>query len=629
MAVPLCAGLLVELLRYDLERWRRALELTALAGFLLLVFTHRELLPTVTLTIFMLCGIRLALPREVAQRRQLLLMGFLVFLTTGISNQDPSFLLWAVIWTSVAAVTLLEHSWQQSAMLRRGPLAPAPLRKILPWTLAAAFVSVPFFLILPRISMGVRPFVGIGGFGGLRAGFSDVLDLGAGNGPIAGSAEVVLRIKPLGIDTPARLQRIQKNLALLRGVALESVRGNKWEGVPGAPGWGLARAIDVPDPQESEVLLYPEPTGLLPRPYTSFALQDQPPLGLRMLPGGGLAWLLPLRRSLTLHVFSGNLGPQGAVYPDYSNRIRGSRRAALVQTDPSHEPALRWSLKEAPGTLPPRMLAEHLTGVLLKFRYTLDNPSAAAANPLQDFLETTRAGHCEYFASALALALRARDVPARIVNGYRLGLWNPAGGYFVVTQNEAHSWVEYWDPAVQAWRVADPTPAAPPSALGESTWLGALRRLTDALQYQWDRNVVRFSDEDQLEGSAWVQARFDQAKAGVHALGAIRSAWFAAALLLPLVLWRFRRLLRLSGRDKEAIPEGIKSLRPLVNRTKKELPPLPGETLRTWMARLAVRRPDRADALSNLLFLAESVAYGEKPDPGLKRSAREESRHWG
>ena len=629
MALPLLGGFLVELLRYDLDRWRRLLEFTALGFFIILVLARTELLPAVTLTIFMLCGIRLALPREVQHRRQLLLMGFLLFLTTGISNQDPSFLFWVIVWTALASGILLELSWQRSALLRRGPIAPPPLRKVLPWTLAAALISVPFFLLLPRLALGIRPFVGIGGFGGARAGFSRILDLGAGKGPIAGNADVVLRIKPLGDPDPRALAKIQRNLALLRGVALESVHGSKWEAVAGDPGWGLDKPYDLPGARESEILLSPDPTGLLLRPYTRFAIQDPVPMSLRSLPGGQIAWSLPLRRSLTIRALHGELGPAGRIYPGLVQRLHGSRLAALLQTDPSHAAARRWSLREAPGETAPRALAEKLTQALLGFGYTLDNPSGRAQNPLQDFLENTRAGHCQYFASALALALRSRDVPARVVNGYRLGPWNDAGGYFVVTQNEAHSWVEYWDPDLQAWRVADPTPPAPPSALEQSTLIGAARRWADALQYHWDRHVVRFSDEDQVEGSAWIQGRFERVKAGTAAFGAARSAWIAVALLLPLLLWRLRA--RLPGRNpaKAQRPPGIKALKPLVKRAAKVLPPTPGETLRAWMARLARQRPERAGAILRLLGAVEVVAYGNQPDPGLKKMAAEEARNWG
>lgn len=628
MAAPLLAGLVVELLRYDLERWRRALELGALAYFLLLLLSRTELVPTVTLTIFALCGARLALPRELAQRRQLLLMGFLLFLTTGISNQDPSFLAWAVVWTALAAGVLLEHAWQRSAMLRRGPVAPPPLRKVLVWTLAAGLLAVPFFLVLPRLALGIRPFVGVGGFGGLRAGFSDTLDLGSGLGPIAGNQEVVLRIKPLGLVDERRLRRLRQSLALLRGQALETVRGQRWEAVPGDPGWPLQRPFDIPAGEGAELLLYPEPSGLLPRPYTGFALEDSIPFGLRILPGGGVGWMLPLRRILTLKVVHGAAGTDGMVFPGLAYRMRGSRRAGYLQTDPEHDAARRWSLREAPGDMAPRQLADRLNASFLKFAYSLENPSGGAANPLQDFLENSRAGHCQYFASALALALRSRGVPSRVVNGFRLGPWNEAGGYFLVTQNEAHSWVEYWDPAIEAWRVADPTPPAPPSVFGESSLSGAFRRWMDAMQYHWDRHVVRFSDEDQMEAGGWARSRFEAIRGKVGNLDATARTAIAFLVLVPLLLFRLRGRWPIRKPAEPPRPAGIKGLKPLLRRTSKAVPPQPSETLRAWMRRLAEQRPDRAGPLRDLLDAAEGVAYGSRPDPGLRRLATEEAKHW-
>ena len=45
-------------------------------------------------------------------------------------------------------------------------------------------------------------------------------------------------------------------------------------------------------------------------------------------------------------------------------------------------------------------------------------------DPVDDFLVNRKAGHCEYFASALALLLRSIDIQARIVNGFKGGDWN-------------------------------------------------------------------------------------------------------------------------------------------------------------------------------------------------------------
>lgn len=406
------------------------------------------------------------------------------------------------------------------------------------------------------------------------------------------------------------------------------MEGLKWQANPKEMGAPVLDRI-VGTGQEAEVFLYPSPTNLVPRPYPPFAFEGRPPVPLEPRPGGGLVWAVVVRRGLPLKLRYESAGRQGLVYPEAPGRMRGPRWSALVQVEPGHGAALRWSRKAVPGDLPPRELAQALVEAFGSFRYALDNPSGRAADPLEDFLERSRAGHCEYFASALALALRGRGVPARVVNGYRLGPYNDAGGYYLVTQNEAHSWVEYWDPVLGAWRVADPTPPAPPSSFGGQDLLAGLRKWTDALEYHWDRHVVRLSDEDQLAGAAWASGRLDRLAEGLRGSRSARlAAWGAALLVLALVGWRaWRRLPRLAAR-RQRPAFALRALAPLLRRTRTLAPPAEGETLRGWLGRLAALRPERQEALGALLAAAEGAAYGDRPDPGLKRRAAEEARHW-
>jgi len=249
------------------------------------------------------------------------------------------------------------------------------------------------------------------------------------------------------------------------------------------------------------------------------------------------------------------------------------------------------------------VLARTLESALRGFRYTLDNPSGRAANPLADFLDRTQAGHCEYFASAMALMLRARGIPARVVNGYRLGPWIPEGGYFRVSQDQAHSWVEYWDEG--RWRRADPTPAAPAGSGSSFAGLGTLSRWVDALSYRWERYVVRFSDQDQQAGLTWIQERW-QGWEWRWKRPSLGLSWTVAILLIAWTAWRTQGYWR-------PAPEGpgrIRALRPLLNAVRRSSPPKPGETARTWLLRLADHRPERQAALQQLADAIDADAYG-------------------
>ena len=68
--------------------------------------------------------------------------------------------------------------------------------------------------------------------------------------------------------------------------------------------------------------------------------------------------------------------------------------------------------------------------------------STADLDPVEDFLVNRKKGHCEYFASALALLLRSIDIPSRMVNGFKGGDWNELTETMNVRQKHAHSWVE-------------------------------------------------------------------------------------------------------------------------------------------------------------------------------------------
>ena len=88
--------------------------------------------------------------------------------------------------------------------------------------------------------------------------------------------------------------------------------------------------------------------------------------------------------------------------------------------------------------------ARHRATTCSATSYTLDLKRDERYEPLEDFLFVQKAGHCEYFASALAVMLRTVGVPTRSVNGFYGGEWNSYGHYLAVRQGDAHSWVEVW-----------------------------------------------------------------------------------------------------------------------------------------------------------------------------------------
>jgi hypothetical protein len=135
---------------------------------------------------------------------------------------------------------------------------------------------------------------------------------------------------------------------------------------------------------------------------------------------------------------------------------------------------------------------------LRTFRYTLELPATAREATLENFLFRRRAGHCEYFSTALAMLLREVGVPARNVNGFLGGTWNDFGQYLTVTMNEAHSWVEVYFPRY-GWVPFDATPAASTDlAKQQSAFFAPLRRVFDGLEHRWNKWILEYNIDTQV-----------------------------------------------------------------------------------------------------------------------------------
>jgi len=131
------------------------------------------------------------------------------------------------------------------------------------------------------------------------------------------------------------------------------------------------------------------------------------------------------------------------------------------------------------------------------FGYTLDL-KASGEQPLADFLFNIREGHCEYFATAMAVMLRTQGIATRIVNGFQEGEYNETADVYVVRQKNAHSWVEVYFPEKNAWIPFDPTPFAGQN--DGTTSVGILGRFdsyAEALEMFWIQYFVSFDNQEQ------------------------------------------------------------------------------------------------------------------------------------
>jgi len=170
------------------------------------------------------------------------------------------------------------------------------------------------------------------------------------------------------------------------------------------------------------------------------------------------------------------VGPDGIVHPVNNARpqiawfeedgafpwpIAAPELADTLIPGPLREPLGALSARWTAGASTTGQKLSNLTRHLRSgYRYSLSFERRLPVDPIEEFLFHQKEGHCEYFATALALLARAQGIPTRVVGGYRVSEYNDAGNYHIVRQRNAHTWVEAWVEG-RGWVTVDPTPPGP------------------------------------------------------------------------------------------------------------------------------------------------------------------------
>lgn len=152
------------------------------------------------------------------------------------------------------------------------------------------------------------------------------------------------------------------------------------------------------------------------------------------------------------------------------------RRASTVIPD-----AIKKQYLQIPSTLPQRVRdlakkvvagkdnaydkAEAIESFLrTNYQYApVVRPPPPGEDPVDFFLFNLKEDFCEYFASSMVMMLRADGIPARLVEGFTSGTFDPTLGKYVVKQVNAHAWVEAYFPGY-GWIEFEPTPSETPFA---------------------------------------------------------------------------------------------------------------------------------------------------------------------
>ena len=438
----------------------------------------------------------------------LAVLSFLMVLAAAVLTVDSTFLfaLAGFVLVAVAAFILMEmmHSLGKAPVLARDSHMQNPHRKlslaiavIAPVLLLLIFAGgAGIFFFLPRISAGFMNSQT--GSNEISTGFSDHVDLGR-IGEIQQSKTVVMHLKIDGDNLGDWAPK-------LRGVALNIFDGHTWSNVSPKrelvresygrfdldlhsrqflPSFGRSVHYRVTmEPFVTEVFfLLATPEGLEGN-YRSVA-ED----------GDGDVFDMDVEHPVTRYEAESQVRTLVAIHAspaaDYPSQIR-----QFYLQLPELDPRVKELAEKITANLetPYARATAIETYLRTHYRYTLQLPSTTPADPVANFLFRRKEGHCEYFASAMAIMLRTIGVPSRIVNGFSGGEFNDIDSQYVIRASDAHSWVEAYIPGA-GWVTFDPTPAG--DAQVRSPWDRVMMYM-DALSSFWREWVINYDLAHQL-----------------------------------------------------------------------------------------------------------------------------------
>ncbi|MGH9669346.1 MAG: transglutaminase TgpA family protein, partial [Terriglobales bacterium] len=453
-------------------------------------------------------------------------LSFGMVLMAAVLTVDSLFLAAFSLFALLAVTTFvsmeMKRSWSEATGRAR---EPAELRRRMPWSLSTTSVALMIaiilgaagiFFVLPRITAGY--LTAYAPRNELVSGFSDEVRLGQ-IGEIQQSGQVVMHIRIEG-DTQGAFDLKWRGVAL--GTFAFDERGQRWYNPT----------------RERRVLMASGGRFALPsapRTIEEAVRTQASRIRYRVVSeplGTDVFFLAPVAEALYVNYRTVAADDTGAIYNNDRYRVISAYEGVSNISSPAAT-ALRAAAGEVPQEIQERYLqlpakvdaripplAQQITAkaandydraralelyLQARYGYTLQLSKEPLADPVANFLFERKEGHCEYFASSMAIMLRELGIPARIVNGFRTGEFNDLTGSYIIRARDAHSWVEAYFPG-QGWVAFDPTPASNRSAA--TGWQRVLLYF-DAMSEFWREWVVNydFSHQNTLGQSMTLSSR--------------------------------------------------------------------------------------------------------------------------
>jgi transglutaminase-like putative cysteine protease len=468
----------------------------------------------------------------------LIVLSFLQILAASSLTIDMTFVATLFFFVVALVATLMSFDMYRSERKNRAQAQQVvmPLSGMSLWaTLWIIFTGIVLFLMIPRVGTGY--FTQVAAQSLLVSGFGDSVELGE-IGQVKLGTAVVMHVRQISGPPFAALK--------WRGIVLNHFDGRSWLRtnrkrfplrLPHNGEYSIQPVVQVSNAARYEILLEPLATNALFGPHQVRAVSGRIH-DIEYDNDDSVYLRFPPAQRFQYQVLSEI--PDRRIFVDSSTEdpIPDGIKSRYLQLPGDMDPRITQLATEITNKGKSTFERASLIEAYLKrnYRYTLNLTWAPGRQPLSTFLFDAKNGHCEYFASSMAILLRAVGIPTRLVNGFLMGEYNPVASDYVIRQSSAHSWVEVYVPG-RGWIEFDPTPPDPNRR--DPSLAGQIWNYVDAMEVFWNSYVIVYDSGAQRQLFRSAQDRVQSLQLGFRE---VADEWIPRAQ-------------RLSDRLSDAIPD--------------------------------------------------------------------------
>ena len=516
-----------------LKQWMQHIFIVSFFCYYLFRFSRTNPVEPVISVLAIMLAVRLGGEKTVRNSLQLYVLSMFCLASSSLFDVSPVFLVYLglLLFLVTGALVLLTFQNQDTAMTVSVP----DLKRILFFSLLMPVLAVPLLLILfpvmPRTQLPLWNFLNSPAT--RTTGFSDSVEPGS-HSSIVESRTLAFR---------AEMPRQGLSRPYWRGTVFNRTDGCKWTRTGQLP----AELVELTGQMVSQIM-YPEVSGS----RTLVAL-DRPAVLTQRYVTQSPDGVFELSRSGGRRMSYTAVSQSTGIYRQ-RNSIDRPFYLQLPDQLPDRIRSLASDITRSGEDDRARVELLEKYFHIGNYRYATTNLSTGD-KALEQFLFETKQGNCEFFASSFALLLRAAGVPCRLVGGFLGGEYNELGGYYLVTDNKAHVWVEAYiersgwmrvDPSSFATNAGEiwPVPKTPDLIL-------RVALVIDSLNYLWNRSVISYDFEQQMKNVYYLGLRLQ----GLNPLHVLRNfaPYFAGVLLLSGLLYAAGRAALFRSREQRIL----------------------------------------------------------------------------